>query len=287
MGIAAGGVGRSWLANTTTGLDPGPTVTSLSCRTRPIIDLVGAATTSASFEKVTATRPRATPLATTRNSTNADSDHNANDFNTGRPQSAELRRRTASARPPTHPGSKNSRQRLSDDQLHAGSHGRNRSLPLDRYRPPERHHRRRWRTRLRHSDRRWPLHRDRDRHGLGCDASPPANHHLHDHCGRHQCGERRSRRSRARALARRTREPARARARTSSRPRVSSPRSTPRASPPAARPPAATAASTSRPPAAAVPSTPPRAPRTASSSSSATSAGLDKNGALPGPRPGR
>ena len=82
MGMAAGGW-QIWLANTTTGLDPvDGDVTA--AQNAAIIDLVGAATNSASFEKLRANEAPSNTLSTQRTG-NIDTDHNANDFNTGAP----------------------------------------------------------------------------------------------------------------------------------------------------------------------------------------------------------
>ncbi len=83
MGIAAGGW-QIWLANTTTGLDPADG--NVTAAPNPaIIDLVGAATNSNSFETATANEAPSNTLATTRNASNTDTDNNANDFSTAAP----------------------------------------------------------------------------------------------------------------------------------------------------------------------------------------------------------
>jgi 5'-nucleotidase len=84
MGIAGGGW-QIWLANTTTPLDPVDGDVTAGTPDPAIIDFVGAATNSASFEKVTANEAPSNTLSAQRNGSNADTDHNANDFSTAAP----------------------------------------------------------------------------------------------------------------------------------------------------------------------------------------------------------
>ncbi len=86
MGIAAGGW-QIWLANTTTGQDPADG-NVLATPNPAIIDLVGAATNSNSFETAVANEAPSNTLATTRNGSNTDTDNNANDFSTAAPAPA-------------------------------------------------------------------------------------------------------------------------------------------------------------------------------------------------------
>jgi predicted extracellular nuclease len=84
MGIGAGGW-QIWLANTTAPLDPADGDVTAGTPNPAIIDLVGAATNSASYEKVTANEAPANALSAQRTDPEVDTDHNANDFNTGAP----------------------------------------------------------------------------------------------------------------------------------------------------------------------------------------------------------
>ncbi len=84
MAMAAGGW-QVWLANTTSGLDPVDGDVRAGTPDPLIIDFVGAATNSASYETQAADEAPSATLATTRDASNTDTDNNKNDFSTATP----------------------------------------------------------------------------------------------------------------------------------------------------------------------------------------------------------
>ena len=129
MAMAAGGW-QVWLANTTSGLDPVDGDVRAGTPDPLIIDFVGAATNSASYETQAADEAPSATLATTRDASNTDTDNNKNDFSTATP-APKNSQPVVNVLAATNPGNRTVTVDIGDHPDHPGGDGWHVALQLD------------------------------------------------------------------------------------------------------------------------------------------------------------